>query len=77
MYIEGIKYANLIELSLVIIEIRVENDNLAVPVSTCNTLVCHTAFLATDTQPSVLITYIVLINFLALCIRTAIHAFQG
>ena len=39
---------NLIEISLVVIEIRgVENNELAVPVN--NTLVHHTAFLAAGT----------------------------
>ena len=51
---DGIKYVNLIEIIPVVIEIRgVENGNLAVPVN--NTLVCHMAFLAADTQPCVLI----------------------
>ena len=50
---EGIKYLNLIEIGPVVIEIRaVENSDLVVPVN--NTLVHHTAFLATDTQPRVL-----------------------
>ena len=45
---EGIKYVNLTEIGLVVIEIRgVKNGELAFPVN--NTLVCHTAFLATDT----------------------------
>ena len=45
---EGIKYANLIDIGLVVIEIQgVENNELAVPVN--NILVCHTAFLAADT----------------------------
>ena len=45
---EGIKYVNLTEIGPVVIEIRgVENCKLAVPVN--NTLVSHTAFLATDT----------------------------
>ena len=49
----GIKYVNLIEIAPVVIEIRgAENDELAVPVN--NTLVHHTAFLAADTQPCVL-----------------------
>ena len=53
MYIEGIQYANLIDIGQVVIEIRgVENSNLAVPVN--NTLMRHTAFLAADTQPCVL-----------------------
>ena len=44
----GIKYVNLIEIGLVVIEIKVvENGKLAVPIN--NALVCHTAFLATDT----------------------------
>ena len=51
---EDIKYVNLIEIGPVVIEIQgVENGELAVPVN--NTLVCHTAFLADDTQPCVLI----------------------
>ena len=45
---------NLIEIGPVVIEIRgAENGELAVPVN--NTLVSHTAFLATDTRPCVLI----------------------
>ena len=44
----------LIEIDPVVIEIRrIENDKLVVPVN--NTLVCHTAFLAADTRPYVLI----------------------
>ena len=51
---KGIKYVNLIEIGTVVIEIRgAENGELAVPVN--NTLVCHTAFLAADTRPCVLI----------------------
>ena len=51
---EGIKYVNLIEISLMVIEIQgVENGELVVPVN--NTLVHHTAFLAADTRPCVLI----------------------
>ena len=51
---EGIEYVNFIEISLLVIEIRgAENGELAVPVN--NTLVRHTAFLATDTRPCVLI----------------------
>ena len=53
---EGIKYVNLIEIGLVVIEIRgVENSKLAFPVN--NALVHHTAFLAADTQPCVLIIF--------------------
>ena len=53
-YTEGIKYVNLIEIGLVVIEIRgAENGELAVPVN--NTLVSHTTFLAADTRPCVLI----------------------
>ena len=53
---EGIKYVNLIEISLVVIEIRgVENSELPVPVN--NTLVRHTAFLAADTRPCILILF--------------------
>ena len=45
---EGTKYMNLIEIGLVVIELRgVDNGELAVPVN--NTLVHHTAFLAADT----------------------------
>ena len=45
---------NLIEISPVVIEIRgAENGELAVPVNI--TLVSHTAFLAADTRPCVLI----------------------
>ena len=52
---EGIKQINLIEVGLVVMEIRgVENGELAVSVN--NTLVHHTAFLAADTPPCVLIT---------------------
>ena len=48
-----IKYVNMIEISPVVIEIRgVENSELVVPVN--NTLVHHMAFLATETQPCVL-----------------------
>ena len=55
MYIKDIKYVNWIEISPVVIEIRgFENRELVVPVN--NTLVRHTAFLAADTQPCVLIT---------------------
>ena len=51
---EGIQYVSLIEIGPVVIEIRgAENGKLAVPVN--NTLVRHTAFLATDTRPCVLI----------------------
>ena len=51
---EGIKYVNLIEIGPVVIEIRgAEIGELAVPVN--NTLVSHTAFLAADTRPYVLI----------------------
>ena len=54
VYMEGIKYVNLIEIGPVVIEIRgAENGELVVPVN--NTLVCHMAFLAADTQPCVLI----------------------
>ena len=52
---EGIKYVNLIEIGPVVIELRgADNGELAVPVN--NTLVSHTAFLAADTRPCVLIT---------------------
>ena len=53
---EGIKYVNLIEIGVVVIEIQgVENGELAVPVN--NTLVRHTAFLAADTRPCVLMLF--------------------
>ena len=56
---EGIKYVNLIESGPVVIEIRgVKFGKLAVPVN--NTLVRHTAFLAADTRPCVLILRCVL-----------------
>ena len=46
---KGMKDVNLIEIGLVVIEIQgVENGKLVVPVN--NNLVCHTAFLAADTQ---------------------------
>ena len=58
---EGIKFVNLIETGPVVIEIQgVENGELAVPVN--NTLVSHTAFLAADTQPCVLICAVVCRN---------------
>ena len=51
---EDIKYVNLIEIDSVVIEIRgAENGELVVSVN--NTLVSHTAFLAADTRPCVLI----------------------
>ena len=54
---EGIKYMKLIEIGPVVIEIRgAENGELAVPVN--NTLVRHTAFLAVDTRPCVLIKHL-------------------
>ena len=64
---EDIKYVNLIQISPVVIEIRrAENGELAVPVNI--TLVNHTAFLAADTRPCVLIYYIVMILRLLLVI---------
>ena len=65
---EGIKYVNLIEIGPVVIEIRgAENGELAVPVN--NTLVSHTAFLAADTRPCVLIyiTMLMMKNALHIC----------
>ena len=54
MYMDDIKYVNLIEIGLVVIEIRgAENGDLVVPVN--NTLVCRMSFLAVDTWPCVLI----------------------
>ena len=54
-YMEGIKYVNLIEIGLVVIEIwGIENSKLPVPVN--NTLVCYTAFLAADTWLCILIS---------------------
>ena len=53
VYMEGIKFVNLIEIGPVITEIRgVENGKLAVPVN--NTFVRHMAFLATNTRLCVL-----------------------
>ena len=47
-YIEGIKYVNLIEIGLVVVEIQgVKNGKLVASVN--NILVCHMAFLAADT----------------------------
>ena len=64
---EGITYVNLIEIGPVVIEIRVvENGKLAVPVN--NTLVYHTAFLAADTQPCVLITHVTVTMLLKLMV---------
>ena len=58
MFIEGIKYINLIEIGPVVMEMqRVENGDLMVPVN--NTIVCCTSFLAADTQPCVLIPIII------------------
>ena len=54
---EGIKYANLIEISSVLIGIR-GVSKLGVPVLN-NTRVRHTAFLAADTRPCVLIMPII------------------
>ena len=46
---------NWIEIGPVVIEIQgAENGELVVPVN--NTLVCHTAFLAADTRPCVLMS---------------------
>ena len=60
---KGIKYVNLIEIGPVVIEIRgAENGELAVPVN--NTLVSHTAFLAADTRPCVLI-FVHFVGFLS------------
>ena len=62
---EGIKYMNLIEIGLVeiglvVIEIwGVKNGELAVSVN--NTLVHHTAFLAANTRPCVLIIIIIIL----------------
>ena len=54
MYMEGIKYWNLKEIDPEVIEIwGVENSELVVPVN--NTLVCHMALMAADTQSCVLI----------------------
>ena len=65
---EGIKYVNLIEIGPVVIEIRgAENGELAVPVN--NTLVSHTAFLAADTRPCVLMVY----NFYGIQLYVRIH----
>ena len=73
---EGIKYVNLIEIGPVVIEIRgAENGELAVPVN--NTLVSHTAFLAADTRPCVLIcTHLALddyVNLVSQCLYGTKH----
>ena len=61
MYMEGIKYVNLIEIGTVVMEIRQgEYGYLAVPVN--NPLVCHTSFLAADTRLCVLIWLSHLLN---------------
>ena len=50
---EGIKYMNLIEIGPVVTEMQgVEKGKLPVPIN--NTVVHHTAFLAADTRPCVL-----------------------
>ena len=54
VYMESIKYVNVIEIDPVVW--GVENGDLVVPVN--NTLVCHTTFLAADTQLCVLIVAI-------------------
>ena len=57
VYMQGIKYVNLIEIGLVVIEMCVvENGDLAVPVN--NTLVCCTFSLASGTRPCVSIPII-------------------
>ena len=61
VYMEGIKYVNLIEIGPVVMEIRQgEYGYLAVPVN--NPLVCHTSFLAADTRLCVLIWLSHLLN---------------
>ena len=62
VYMEGIKYANLIEIGSAVTKIwGVENGDLVVPVN--NTLVYHTSFLAIDTRSCVLIcTYNLIIT---------------
>ena len=46
----GIKYVNLVQIGLVVIEIQgVDNGNLVIPVN--HTLAFSTTFLATHTQP--------------------------
>ena len=62
VYIEGIKYVNLIEISPVVTEIQgVENGKVAVPVN--NTPVRHMVFLAADTRPCVLICVLLPVYF--------------
>ena len=57
MYVEGIKYVNLIEIGVVVIEMQgVENGKLVVLVN--NTLVWYKAFLAADTRSCVLMIFI-------------------
>ena len=53
VYMEDKTYVNLIEICLVVIEIRIEKGELVIPVN--NTVVSIMAFLATDTQLCVLI----------------------
>ena len=65
---EGIKYVYLIEIGLVVIEIQVV-ENYEVVVSVNNILVCHSAFLATDTRPCVLISRELNCFVLIKCIR--------
>ena len=78
-YMEGIKYINVIEIGPVVIETGgIENGKLSVPVN--NKLVRHTAFLAADTRPCVLIYgYISIHSQLQTCIcayfYTAIHVY--
>ena len=53
VYIKGIKYIILVQISPVVLEIQgVENGNLVVPVN--NTLEYHLSFLATGIQPCAL-----------------------
>ena len=71
---EGIIYMNLIEIGLVVIEIRgIENSELEVPVN--NTLVRHTAFLAADTRPCVLISYVNMFTYIFTYMYMAILSF--
>ena len=58
---EDMQYVNLIKIGPVVIEIQgVKNGKLAVSIN--NTLVCHTAFLAADTDTIVFILKIVLVT---------------
>ena len=60
---------NLIEIGLVVIEIR-GAEKLAVPVN--NTLVRHTAFSAADTRPCVLMYVYIYVMYACVCVRVCV-----